>query len=58
MGIFRWYRVRVGNKKGSHRINSRVVGPGTYPETGLEEINGDLREADFWSASLKVYSGA
>jgi hypothetical protein len=31
---------------------------GSYPETGLEEINGDLREADFWSASLKVYSGA
>jgi len=31
---------------------------GSYPETGLEEINGDLREADAWSASLKVYSGA
>ena len=24
-----------------------------YPETGLEEINGDLPEADFWPASLK-----
>jgi hypothetical protein len=21
---------------------------GSYPETGFEEINGDLREADFW----------
>jgi hypothetical protein len=21
---------------------------GAYPETGLEEINGDLLEADFW----------
>jgi hypothetical protein len=21
---------------------------GSYPETGLEEINGDLPEADFW----------
>src|ERR1022692_2153351 len=40
MGIFRWYRVRVANKKGSHPLNSRVVGPGTYPETGLEEIDG------------------
>jgi hypothetical protein len=25
---------------------------GNYPETGLEEINGDLREADFWPAWL------
>ncbi len=31
---------------------------GSYPETGLEEINGDLLEADFWPGSLKVCSGA
>jgi hypothetical protein len=49
MGIFRWYRVRVANKKGSHGINSRVVvGPGTCPETGFEDINGNFLEADFW----------
>jgi hypothetical protein len=23
-----------------------------YPQTGLEEINGDLREADFWTTSV------
>ena len=23
------------------------------PETGLEEINGDLRDADFWPASIE-----
>jgi hypothetical protein len=27
-------------------------------ETGFEEINGDVLEADFGLASLKVYSGA
>jgi len=31
---------------------------GSYPETGLEEINRDLLEADFWAASLKVCPGA
>ena len=31
---------------------------GSYPETGLGEINGSLPEADFWPASLKVCSGA
>jgi hypothetical protein len=25
---------------------------GSYPETGLEEINGDLPEADFLTASV------
>ena len=24
---------------------------GSYPETGFEEVNGDLREADFWTTS-------
>jgi hypothetical protein len=24
---------------------------GSYPETGLEEIKGDLLEADFWTTS-------
>ena len=32
--------------------NALVSGGGSlftdWPETGLEEINGDLREADFW----------
>jgi hypothetical protein len=28
--------------------------PGSYPETGLEEINGDLLEEDFWTASLQI----
>ena len=27
------------------------------PETGLEEINGDLREADFWTISLRMSRG-
>jgi len=35
-----------------------VVGnPENYPQTGLEEINGDLREADFWLALPKVRPG-
>ena len=25
---------------------------GSYPEMGLEEINGDLPEQDFWTASI------
>lgn len=29
-------------------------GSSRCPETGLEEINGNLPEADFWPASLKV----
>jgi hypothetical protein len=29
----------------------------SWPETGLAEINDDLREADFWPASLKVVPG-
>jgi hypothetical protein len=44
-------------------FNSRIVGkPESYPETVFEEVNGDLREADFgpdpfWSPSLNVTSG-
>ena len=30
---------------------------GSDPETGLEEINRDLREADFRPASLRVRPG-
>jgi hypothetical protein len=26
---------------------------GSYPETGLQEIKGDLLQADFWPASLR-----
>ncbi len=28
-----------------------------WPETGLEEINSDFLEADFWPASLRVCPG-
>jgi hypothetical protein len=30
---------------------------GSYPETGFGEITGDVLEADFGSASLRVLSG-
>jgi hypothetical protein len=30
---------------------------GDYPETGLEEINRDLLEADFWGVSRFHLSG-
>ena len=30
---------------------------GSYPETGLEEIDGDLLEEDFWPASFRVRPG-
>jgi hypothetical protein len=30
---------------------------GGYPETGFQEINGYLPEADFWPASSKVCAG-
>ena len=33
------------------RMESNTAGrrSGNYPETGFEEINGDLLEADFWT---------
>jgi hypothetical protein len=34
----------------------RMVASRNYPQTGLEEINGDLLEADFWPTSLRVPS--
>jgi hypothetical protein len=30
---------------------------GSWPETGLEEINVDVLEGDFWPASSKVCAG-
>lgn len=29
--------------------------PGSYPETGLEEIIGDLLQADLWIASILAH---
>jgi len=34
---------------------SRIVGlHGSYPETGFEEISGDLLQADFWTARMSA----
>ena len=43
----------------SSKLIQFVYGPrfGSNPQTGFAEVNGDLREADFWLASLKVCSG-
>jgi hypothetical protein len=42
---------------GNSGLSTDCRPPGSYPETGLEEINGDLPEADFGPASLKVHPG-
>jgi hypothetical protein len=36
----------ISHNRSRHSAGGRPHG--TYPETGLEEINGDFLEADFW----------
>jgi hypothetical protein len=44
-----WFRTRAPFASPPRPVGRLL---GSYPETGLEEINSDLLEADLWLASL------
>jgi hypothetical protein len=55
------HRGRLTGRAETGESSANDHGPtGSYPQTDLEEINGDLLEADFWPAfdvrtTIKVY---
>jgi hypothetical protein len=60
----KWYDEKGAHQNGMHEhrngapMQRHFRASSACSETGLEEMSNNLPEADFWPASLKVYSGA